>query len=84
MLDVGDVIEIGGNQVLVCFLTEYDNKKYLCASTEFEDNVKFDIYQYKDDDNKLMVAKVEDEEELKPLLTIFFKDGLNDLNIEND
>lgn len=79
MINVGDVVEIGGKEATVCYTTTYNEQKYMCVAFE-EEQVKYDIYAYKDDD-KLMVAKVTDEEELTPVLKIFFEEGLNEYGL---
>ena len=80
MIDVGDIIEIGGNQVTICYKTEYKNRKYICVAYEGE-KLKYEIFEYKDDNNKLMVAKVDSPEEAAPVMEIFFKEGMKEYGV---
>lgn len=80
MLSDGDVIEIGGRQGTVCFNTIYNNEKYICVG--FLDNgLKYEIYSYKYEGEKLMVAKVTEEKEVMPLMQIFVDQGLDEVGM---
>lgn len=83
MIEVGDVIEISGQEAMVCFLTTHNDHKYLLASFD-EDKVRYEAYEYTDNDNKLLVGKVEDEEELKEVLGIFFSEGIDQYGVPDD
>ena len=83
MLNIGDLIEIRGKEALVCFLAEYEGDKYLCASFE-EEKIRIEIYKYKFEDNKFFVSKVEDEEELKATMGIFFEQSVEEFGIPEE
>ena len=83
MIEVGDIIEIGGKSATVCYTTIYNNHKYMCVA--FEDGqLYYDIYDYKDEDGKLLVAKVTEKEELTPVLDIFLKEGLDEYGLPEE
>ena len=71
----GDRIEVGGETGIVCFTTEFEGDKYICVAFENE-NPRFEIYEYKYENEKLLVGKVEDEEEMKEVLKLFFQEGI--------
>ncbi len=83
MLEDGDTIEVGGKQGTVCFNTEYNNEKYICVGFLGE-NLKYDIYKYKYEGEKLLVAKVENEQELIPVLQIFVSQGLDEVGLPQE
>lgn len=74
MLDVGDVLEIRGKQVTVCFSTEYNNQKYICVADASE---KFDIFKYKLENDKLLIADVVKGNDLDEVLKIFIKESVD-------
>ena len=83
MIEVGDVIEIGGKEATVCYTTVYNNQKYMCVAFE-EEQLRYDVYAYKDDEGKLMVSKVTDEEEMTPVLGIFLQEGLDEYGLPEE
>ena len=83
MIEVGDVIEIGGKEATVCYTTIYNEQKYMCVAFE-EEQLRYDIYAYKDDEGKLMVSKVTDEAEMTPVLGIFLKEGLDEYGLPEE
>ena len=70
MVNVGDVIEVGGEEAVVCIKTIYEDEQYMCVAFE-KPSLRYDIYTYKKENNKLMVSKVDDPQELESLLKIF-------------
>ena len=83
MVEVGDVIEIGGKQATVCYTTFYNDLNYMCVAFE-DEQLRYDIYAYKNQDGKLMVARVTEEEELTPVLGIFLKEGLEEYGLPEE
>ena len=83
MLEEGDVIEIGGNQATVCFKHEEDDKKYICVAFT-KPSVKYELYKYKYEDKKLLVAKLTDQEEKNKLMQIFVKKGIDEVGIPEE
>ena len=79
MLQVGDVIEIGGQQASVCFHTNYNSRNYICVF--FEEKKEYAIYDYKIENDKLMVAKVEEEKEFIDVLKIFLDEAIKEYGI---
>jgi uncharacterized protein YpiB (UPF0302 family) len=84
MLDVGDVIEIGGKEALVCFTANDQDEKYICVSFEEEEKIIFEIYKYMIENDKLMVSKVEDEEELKKMTAVFYEQSVEEFGIPEE
>ena len=83
MIEVGDVVEIGGKEATVCYTTVYNNHKYMCVA--FEDGqLHYDVYDYLDDDGRLQVAKVTEEAELTPVLGIFLQEGLEEYGLPEE
>ena len=83
MLEVGDEIQIGGRDATVCYHTIYNNAKYICIAFTGE-HIQYDIYEYKNEDGKLLVAKVEDPEELNGVLQIFINEGLDEYGLPEE
>lgn len=82
-LNVTDIIEIGGEQATVCFKTTYNDENYICVAFE-EKQLRFEIYKYKYENDKLMVSKVVDEKELTPVMGIFLKEGINESGVPKE
>lgn len=80
MLEDGDVIEIGGKQGTVCFTAEYNNEKYICIGFVGND-LKYEVYSYKYEGEKLLVAKIEDPTELTEVMKIFINKGLDEVGL---
>ena len=82
-LEIGDIIEIRGKEATVCYETTYEGRKYICVAFT-EDKVQYDIYKYKYEGKKLLVAKVEDEEELTEVLKIFVQEGIEEYGVPEE
>lgn len=80
MLNIGDDIAIGGREATVCYLTEYNGKRYTCVAFEMPE-VEYKIYDYKFEGEKLLVREVTNPEEIRPVLTIFIKEGLEEYGL---
>ena len=76
MLSVGDLIEIRGQEAIVCFETKYNNENYICVAMN-EDNPVYEIYKYKIEDDRLMVAHLTTDEEVAPIIKIFVEEEIN-------
>ena len=74
ILNVGDILEIRGEEVIVCFSNVYNNEKYICVANSSD---KFNIYKYKIEDKKLMIADVINKKELNEVLKIFLKEAMD-------
>ena len=77
MLHVGDTIQITGRNAIVCYETEYNGAHYICVAFE-TDKIEYDIYEYKYEDDKLLVSNELSEEEAKNVLGIFVSEGLEE------
>ena len=84
MLNVGETLEIEGREVLVCFTETYNDTNYFCSSYDENDKVVFNIYKYKFDNDKLMVAEVTDEEELKPVVGLITSEAIDQYGLPED
>ena len=84
MINVGDYLEIEGKEVLVCFSLSHNNVNYFCSSYDEDGKVYFDIYKYKTENEKLMVAKVKDEEELKPVVQKITAEAIEEFGLPSD
>ena len=82
-LNVGDIIEIGGQPATVCYETTYNNEKYICVAFEKE-AVQYEFYNYKYEGDKLLVSKVEDPDEAMPILKIFMEEGIDEYGIPEE
>ena len=82
-LEVADTIEIGGKQATVCFKTIYNDKNYICVAFE-EGQLRYEIYKYKIENDKLMVSKVTNEKELTPVMEIFVKEGIKESGVPKE
>lgn len=82
-LDVGDVIEIGGKEATICFTANYNQENYICVAFE-EEKIRYEIYKYKFEQEKLQVAKVDDKEEAKPVLKIMVEEGIDEYDIPEE
>lgn len=79
ILKDGDELEINGKRGMVCFTTEFEEDKYICVAFE-EEPITFEVYEYKYENEKLLVGKVEDPEEMEEVLKRIIKE--NSDNIE--
>lgn len=82
-LNVGDVIEIEEKTATICYETKHNNTDYICVAFE-ENEVVFDIYKYKFDQEKLLVAKVRNDLELLSVLKIFINEGLSEYGLPKE
>lgn len=76
-VDIGDVIEIGGKNALVCFETTYNSENYICVAFENND-VEYDIYKWRFQNDKFQVAKVVKEDELSNVLKVFLDESVSE------
>ena len=76
MLSDGDIIQISQQNATVCFNTTYNNLNYICVAFD-QKPIRYEIYEYKYENERLLVGKVEDSEELRPVLQRFIVQGLN-------
>ena len=72
MYDVGYNIEIGGRTGEIVFKTNYEGEDYINVCFEGE-KLEYVIYHIKIENDKVMVAKVEDENLLGHLNMIFIE-----------
>ncbi len=82
MLNVGDTIEIGGRKAIVCYETKYNDANYICVAFE-TDKIEYDVYEYKYENDKLLVSNELSEDEMKNVLAIFVQEGLEE-NSDNE
>lgn len=76
-VDIGDIIEIGGKQAIVCFETIFKDENYICVA--FEDkSIAYDIYKWRIQNEKLQVAKVTNYDELSNVLKVFLDESLKE------
>lgn len=83
ILEVGDIIEIRNKQATICYTTTIDKTNYICVSFENKE-LEYNIYKYKFEDTKLLVAEVTDQEEIKPVLETFIKEGLKEYGLPKE
>ena len=83
MIKVGDYLSIRGNEVYVCFECNYKGNNYICTALE-TDKIIFEIYKYKEENDKLLVCKVEDEDELANVTAIFLEESIDEFGIPED
>lgn len=76
-VEVGDIIEIKGKQAIVCFETIYNNENYICVAFE-ENNIAYDIYKWRINNDKLQVAKVTNDQELSHVISVFLKESVEE------
>ncbi len=80
MLSIGDTLMIGGREATVCYMTQYYGNNYICVAFE-QPQLEYLIYDYKYENGKLLVAKVTDPNEIRPVLSIFINEGLEQYGI---
>lgn len=80
MLKVGDEIEIGGKQVIVCYTANYNNENYICVAYE-TDKVEYNTYKYIEQDGKLLVSDDISDEDMKKVLGLFVEEGLEEYGL---
>lgn len=83
ILNIGDVIEIKNRQATVCYENTYQGARYICVFFSGE-NPQYSVYKYKEENNKLLVSQVEDEEELIEIMKIFIKEGVDESGIPEE
>lgn len=83
MLNVGDTIEIAGKQATVCYTTKYNDNNYICVAFE-TDKIEYNVYKYKYDGDRLLVAEVTNEEEMKNVLAIFVNEGIEEYGVPEE
>ena len=83
MIDIGDVIEIGGEEGTICFKTTYNETPYMCVAFE-KPNLRYDFYKYLIEDGKLMVSLLKDEEEIATLTKIFTEESINEYGMPEE
>lgn len=76
-IDIGDVIEIGGKTAMVCFETNYNDENYICVAFENND-LEYDIYKWRFQNDKFQVAKVVNEEDLSIVLKVFVDESIKE------
>lgn len=82
-LNVGDIVEIEGKTATICYTMEHNNTHYICVAFE-ETKVRFEIYKYKFDQKKLLVAKVNDKLELFEALKTFTNEGISEYGLPKE
>lgn len=82
MLEVGDIIEIRGEKAIVCYHANYNSNNYICVF--FEEKKEYAIYDYKIENEKLLVAKIENEREFTDVIKIFLDEAINEYGIPED
>ena len=83
ILNVGDVIEIRNKQATICFEAPYKENRYICVAFS-NDNIQYDIYKYKEENQKLLVAKVIDKQELEEVTKLFIKEEVEKSGIPQE
>lgn len=78
-LNEGEMLEIDNKIGTICFEDNIDGYNYICIAFENEDKVSFEIYEYKYEEDKLLVGNVEDEEEMKEVLKTFIKNNSEEI-----
>lgn len=82
-LNVGETIEVGGEEGIVCFSTIYNNINYVCIAFE-EDKPRYEIYKCKFEEEKLLIAKVEDKDEADPVLKMFIEECIDEMGLPEE
>lgn len=80
MLKDGEKLEIGGEEGIICFSAKVYDGNYICVAFE-NNNPRFEIYEYKYENDKLLVGKVEDKDEMNEVLKVFIQEGINEFGI---
>ena len=80
LLEVGDVIQIGGRNATICFITKYNNENYICVAFDGE-KIEYNIYKYIFNNDKLLVSKDISQDDMKEVLRIFMEQGLDEYGI---
>ena len=83
ILKDGDELEINGKRGMVCFTTEFEGDKYICVAFEGE-SIAFEVYEYKYENEKLLVGKVEDPEEMKEVLKRIIKENSDKIDFPEE
>lgn len=83
ILNVGDVIEIHNRQATVCYENSYQGNRYVCVFFSGE-KPQYNIYKYKNDNNKLLVSEVKEKTELEEITKIFVKEGVDEFGISKE
>lgn len=83
-LNVGDIIEIRGKEATVCYTTEHNEKKYICVSFEKNGKISFELFEYKFEDNKLLVTDELDNLEKIAIMKIFIQEGLSEYELPEE
>ena len=77
MIEIGETLEIGGKQGIVCYETRHDDANYICVAFK-EEKLRYELYEYKFENSKLLVGKVEDPEEAKEVIKIFIDECIEE------
>ena len=80
MLNVGDIIQINGEECTVCFEKLEAGERYICVAYGKE-IIIYEIYKYKIENGKLLVHKLEDSEELGAIIGEFTKECVKDYGV---
>lgn len=83
MLNDGDEIIIRGRKATVCYNTKYNGEDYICVAFE-SDKIEYDIYKYKIEGEKLLVSNELSQDEIKNVLCIFVKEGLDEYGLPKE
>lgn len=83
MLELGDTLEIGGRECTICYKAVYNNTNYVCVAFENQ-TLEYDLYKYKYDNEKLMVSKVENLNEMTEVMKLFVNEGIDEYGIPEE
>ncbi len=77
MLEVGDTVQIHGKEGVVCFEKLEAGERYVCVAFG-EKPITYEIYKYKYENDKLLVKKIDDSDELGSIIGEFTKESVRD------
>ena len=83
MLNVGDTIQIGDKNATVCYTAKYNEENYICVAFE-TDKIEYNIYKYIYDNDNLLVSDVIPENDMREVLTLFVKEGLDEYGLPEE
>lgn len=80
MLNVSDIIEIKDKHAMVCHTATINNKNYIIVSFLGE-NLDFEVYDYKYENDKLLISLTKDENEVSIVMKDFLEEGISEFGL---
>lgn len=78
MVKEGMILNINGQEGIICGLAESDGNKYVNVAFETENNTIFKIYSYRFENDEVIFSLEKDKAILEGLVHKFVLEGVND------